>query len=892
MTEQELHQTIEQASQRKTLWLYLSNRQISHLPPEIGQLSQLRDLNLSHNQLADLPPEIGHLTNLTRLDLSHNRLTHLPPEIGRLTNLTQLYVHHNQLTGLPELEQLSRLSRLNLSSNQLTDFPAWLGHLTRLTELDLSNNRLIVPPEPKETTVASWLRFLIQIASIDQLVNLTSLNLRNNELTALPLGITKLINLTRLNLGNNQLKSLRPEIGQLTNLVELYLNDNRLQTLPTEISQLPNLQRLYLNDNRLTELPPEIGQLPNLRELYLNNNQLTNLPPEIGQLITLRRLYLRDNRLPSLPTSIQDLTNLQQLGLEGNRLNIPPEILSRTDQPATIINYCLQHQGRTKQPLNEAKMILVGFGSVGKTSLVRRLVENRFDPDEPKTEGIDIQQWVIPVGEHDIRLNIWDFGGQEIMHATHQFFLTRRSLYLVVIDARQGEQVQKLEYWLQLVQSFGGDSPIIIVINKIDAYLLEIDQRGLQQKYPTVRAVIATSCKTGKGIPKLKRQIATEISQLDHIYDELMTSWFAIKTQLEASDKDYLPYSEYIRLCEAQGITRELDQQTLIRLLHDLGVVLSFQDDQRLRDTNILNPEWVTNGVYQILNSNLLFQQRGVLEIDQLNQILDRARYPEHKQLFIMDMMRKFELCFDFYGQADQRFLIPDLLQVQEPYLNWDERRSLNFQYHYQVLPGSVISRFIVRIHSIFTLNIYWRNGVVVSHQRNRALIKADREARQLFISVLGNVRSRRQMLGIIRAHFDHIHATIPKLEVKAVVPLPDFPGVTIDYEDLLRLEERGINKYYYAKADAEIDVLALLNSFKSEVTPVSTVNGDPLASLRARLHSDFPTMDELRIFCYDQQPFLPIYEQPFNSKTEMIQTLVNYAQQIDQLDLLYRLNQ
>ena len=151
-------------------------------------------------------------------------------------------------------------------------------------------------------------------------------------------------------------------------------------------------------------------------------------------------------------------------------------------------------------------------------------------------------------------------------------------------------------------------------------------------------------------------------------------------------------------MCQTEGVTDGLSQRTLIGLLHDLGIVLNFRDDPRLEDTNILNPEWVTNGVYRILNSHELFQSGGVLELEMINRILGSHEYPSDKHLFIMDMMRKFELCFAFEDFPNHRFLIPDLLSKEEPYTGeWAD--TLTFQYHYDVLPGSIVSRFIVRMH-------------------------------------------------------------------------------------------------------------------------------------------------------------------------------------------------
>ncbi len=100
------------------------------------------------------------------------------------------------------------------------------------------------------------------------------------------------------------------------------------------------------------------------------------------------------------------------------------------------------------------------------------------------------------------------------MHATHQFFLTKRSLYLLVLDSRLDEKENRVEYWLKIIQSFGGDSPIIVVCNKNDEHDLELDWRGLQNKYPAIKAFAKkVSCKTGDGIAELRELIGRETGQ-------------------------------------------------------------------------------------------------------------------------------------------------------------------------------------------------------------------------------------------------------------------------------------------------------------------------------------------------------------------------------------------
>jgi internalin A len=180
----------------------------------------------------------------------------------------------------------------------------------------------------------------------------------------------------------------------------------------------------------------------------------------------------------------------------------------------------------------------VGRGGVGKTSLVNRLLRNRFNKSEKKTEGIQITEWPLRLNQtEDVRLNIWDFGGQEIMHATHQFFLTKRSLYLLVLNGREGGEDVDAEYWLKLIESFGGGSPVIVVLNKIKEHPFDLNRRALQQKYPAIRAFIATDCRDRTGIKELHKIIEQETNRLEHLRDAFPARWIEIKNKLAGMKK-------------------------------------------------------------------------------------------------------------------------------------------------------------------------------------------------------------------------------------------------------------------------------------------------------------------------------------------------------------------
>ena len=222
--------------------------------------------------------------------------------------------------------------------------------------------------------------------------------------------------------------------------------------------------------------------------------------------------------------------------------------------------------------------------------------------------------------------------------------------------------------------------------------------------------------------------------------------------------------------------------------------MLNFRDDPRLQETNILNPEWVTNGVYRILNSNELFQKKGVLETKQLGQMLDPKAYPRARHMFIVDMMRKFELCYPFEGD-EGKYLVPDLLPREEPFTGeWAD--ALAFEFHYSVLPGSIISRFIVRMHPFIHQHTVWRAGVVLKSGDNLALVKADYEDKKIFIRVTGERETRRDVLSMVRGTLDAIHKTITGLDAAPKVPHPDYPELVLDYDELIEFEKQGIDSF------------------------------------------------------------------------------------------------
>jgi Leucine-rich repeat (LRR) protein len=237
------------------------------LPPEIGELKNLQELDL---MIEELPPEIGQLQKLQKLCLVG--ITELPPEIGQLQNLKELWLKSYSIIELPpEIGQLQNLKELWLESYSITELPPEIGQLQNLKELRIQANLTELPPE------------------IGQLQNLQNIYLIYcPRITTFPSQLGQLANLELLSLSS------------LRNFEDFSFPGNNLTELPREIGQLQKLQTLNLRDSQITELPPEIAQLQNLKTLDLRDNQITELPPEIAELQNLREVSLTDNPIQDL----------------------------------------------------------------------------------------------------------------------------------------------------------------------------------------------------------------------------------------------------------------------------------------------------------------------------------------------------------------------------------------------------------------------------------------------------------------------------------------------------------------------------------------------------------------------------------------------------------------
>ncbi|RXH98219.1 hypothetical protein DVH24_010544 [Malus domestica] len=247
----ELPQSLSNLS--SILWLDFSDNVFTGpiLPSVISNWSLVVDLNLRGNSFSgNIPPELGQLTNLKYLRLDSNDFGgELPSQIGNLNLLYSLTVSRNHLTGV-SISNFTQIVYLDLSNNNLTGvIPQSIGNFTRIQFLDLSNNHLtgVIPRRIGNFTQISYL------------------NLSNNYLTGvIPPDHGMFDNLqfcNQLDFSSNLLSGAIPSyLGMLTGLEIFNISHNHLSgEIPSEFSNMDTLTIYDFSYNNLTGPIPTCG---------------------------------------------------------------------------------------------------------------------------------------------------------------------------------------------------------------------------------------------------------------------------------------------------------------------------------------------------------------------------------------------------------------------------------------------------------------------------------------------------------------------------------------------------------------------------------------------------------------------------------------------------------
>jgi internalin A len=692
----------------------------------------------------------------------------------------------------------------------------------------------------------------IKIELINKLTSLTYLLLSNNKIETIH--ALNLFKIKYLYLGRNEIKDISPlikfkklkvlsiwenpikdiyNISFLEKLEELYFGGTKTSDL-NFVSNLKNIRVLSGQKNNITDISC-LKNTSTLQELNLNGNKIKNIdilesiPILVRANFSNNQIEFVNKRIASKYQWLQNSFNyfslkFERIYLSNNPLFFPPPSVFLLG-PETTKNYYETSEQFGHAPLSEGRIIFVGDGSSGKSSLIEKLLYNSFKLGREQTNGIHIEHFHLPHPEddRDLTFHVWDFGGQEIQHAVHKFFFTEGCLYILVLDNRKEEEP---DYWLQQIESLGGSAPVLVVFNKQDENAAETaDRKFLKEKYPNIIGFYKTSCKTDFGIADLKKELEREIVKLRTVNEEFPNNWLEIKKEIErctSGDQHYLTYEVYKEICKNHHTESEEAQKLLLRYFNTIGAVTWFGEDTYLKFLHVLSPTWITQGVYKILTAQKTARLSGQIKVSDFKELLQPVEakdftYDEAHYVYILSMMKKFDLC---YSPDGNNLLIPSAFG-KEPKVEYrdftgHDVRTYILQFK-SYMPLALIHRFTAQRLADALDNNYWYTGIVVKDNKSDTItmVHADKEAKRIYVRIKGDAK-----LGVwehIRREIGSITSSYAKIPYSELLALDDSLENYVIYEELVSHIQAQRPVYFHSGLKKEFNVGYLIGSFETK---------------------------------------------------------------------------
>ncbi|MCE2026757.1 leucine-rich repeat domain-containing protein [Sessilibacter corallicola] len=744
------------------------------------------------SELEEIPESIAELKELEVLYLSNldeSRSYYLPTKVSELNplrelaNLQHLNCRCTHVCDLSPLSELTNLQVLDCGYTQVSDLSPLSG-LSHLQSFDCCG------------TVVS------DLSPLSSLSNLQDLNCSQTEVSDLsPLrGLNKL---EVLDCSQTQVVDLSPLSG-LSHLRSFSCFFTKVSDL-SPLCKLTNLIWLDCSDSSVTDLNP-ISGLYFLTSLFCDGSGVSDLSP-LNNLYFLSELDAYYCPINTIDYELVFGENLESLCLGGSKIvGIPAEALSAEPGRDCLpkLRAHLTDLAESQNQQQEAKLMIIGNGRVGKTQICRQLSNLEFEQNSDSTHGITISSTSVPNNE-SARFHLWDFGGQDIYHGTHALFMRSRSVFLLAWTPEMEDSETHtyggmsfrnypLLYWLNYIKQFGGTDCSVIIVQT------HCDEPGQVQTLPSdVYAMLGEfrywkaldySALNNRGRAALDEALTEAYQQIDQpfigvgrqrVIDQLQT-WIDddSKRLVEQRQHRTIQYNDFVMLCENTGDISS--PELFLDFLHNCGNV--FYQQGLFNNQIILDQAWAFEAIYAVFNRDNCYKilkekMHGKFDRDVLAMLLwNELGFSEQEQILFIHFMVSCSICFclDKHWQEESleekyEYLAPDLLPDEPPQdltEKWQPDIPIeNAVFSYDLLPSVLLRNFMAEVGRDAGLaGDYWHNGFFVPERTtlSRALITQTKTgnwqgeiciqtqglgAEQLLTSLINQLERVEQKIGI-----------------------------------------------------------------------------------------------------------------------------------------------
>ncbi|XP_021360647.1 uncharacterized protein LOC110455055 [Mizuhopecten yessoensis] len=701
----------------------VSENFLDSLPETIGQCVNLHYLDLAENNLLDLPASLSNCKRICRIDISENRMEVLPPVLVEMPGLRRLIANDLLLTSLPEnIGDMPILDVLYMNGNCLSKLPKSFAKLQKLKELSLAgvmwmknkarqfHSRSYFETFLEGRGIKRWMAALPDVEKVNdddvfQLFDIDSSGTLDTK------------EIARL---NASLFSIFPRFGYKGIDPP---DDNTPSGFPEEILALKNLTYLNLQYQGIVHIPAGIQNLEKLDNLTLAfNPNLLSIAAEAGR-CPLKRLIMEECPLLKTPPK-----EIRERGFNTTYAYLKRLLTGSVDCKRT-------------------KLMLVGLGGAGKTSLVKALMSSMHEGSnltgaDSITDGIDICTWDVDYKGDTVSYSVWDFAGQTVYYNTHQFFLSDRAVYLLLWNIRLGHEHAGLNFWLNSITVHAPKAPIFVVGTHTDQMTkVELPMDEMSQTYHQIEGFHFVSSKDGKGIPDLKEALFKATLQQEYMGEKIPQAWLQFESIITkekvTNSKDVLSYKEVETLATEVGIVDSVEVAQSIQFLHDLGSVQHFQNEY-LHKHVVINPQWIVDVMACVVSVKQTFIQDGHLNHSDIQTVW--KDYPNMCD-WLLKLTEQFDLTYQLEGEKCN--IVPCLLPEKRPEFKWPEMNKdegiyeTTMIYRFDYLPAGLFNRGQVRLHGYSEDSFIWKRGSFLKKNGQIALIQQIKDS-ELNVRVQG----------------------------------------------------------------------------------------------------------------------------------------------------------
>ncbi|MFN0175573.1 MAG: COR domain-containing protein [Saprospiraceae bacterium] len=435
-----------------------------------------------------------------------------------------------------------------------------------------------------------------------------------------------------------------------------------------------------------------------------------------------------ETRLKKGRLTIECYNSFEDISIQGLLEGLFSSIeVSRQGHKAAF-RYVEEQEKQGENPLREAKIVVVGAGEAGKTTLIKKLqnpahpVPNEVDK---RTEGVTVTPLNLNKEKdgQTVKATVWDLGGQELYHTTHQFFLTPDTFYILLNDNRKNDT--DFYYWLNILALRAGDEcPIFCIFNQKENATRQISlDEHLFGNFPGLLQCpedVDFADKDFDRFDRLRATIETHFLTLPVLGKKFPSYWVNVRDALVKIKSPYISWKQFQAVCVDQKIPEDDEQQMEIvaQTMHNLGNLLWYPQVFGMRNWVILNPQWCLDAMYKVLDFNPVAKAEGRFERKLLEDMWRGESYAE-LTLQLEQLMRHFDLCYET-EQDSGKFIAPQLLPLEAKlWPDFPKQGCITFKHKYEFMPAGLMSRFIARMARYVHSDYVWRKGVTLRWDDN-----------------------------------------------------------------------------------------------------------------------------------------------------------------------------